>query len=358
MIRSRRLHQHLSTRFVLAWLVPLTLSLTACSGAHGSSQVPAASVPRHAVLLAASFRFRVCFAKPLGENNRQIVLLESSTGRTRTIGTPANYTAIRLSPNGGSLAALVTPSASGQNTTLYIWQISTGTSRAVSLPASSESTYVVWSPDGSELAVVGARTYIVTASGQQVAAAGSPALSGSYSDGGYAWSPDSTQFATLVNGDLILLDSSGRTRVTPVTSIVPAARAVGMVSLMGWVDDQAVSLAAFPSGSPAWAVNHLWSPTPLVTGEERAVTTAQPPLDPGLASRLAAAMGGAHPFVMWAHTSADDTTDVYGMTAHSAGDSPLVLALISHSQLAVVQVPVTPSQSLDGWLVDAVAADA
>ncbi len=352
-------HPLIAVSTIWAWIALTALAVVACGDAYSAARLPPRLPARHAVLLAASLQpYRVCFAQPVAENESQIVVLDSATGRSLAIGRPAHYTALRLSPTGGSLAALATPPSRGQAATLYLWNISTRAGQAVSLSASSGSTYVAWSPDGRDLAVVGATTYIFTASGKELAAAGGGTLGGSYSDGGYAWSPDSSQFATIVDGNLILLARGGQTRVESVSSIVPAAQAVPMVALMGWVGSRAVSLAGFPSGSPAWRVGSLWSQTPIVVSEGQVVPASQPRFGGGLASQISAAMDAVEPAVMWAHASADGGTDVYGIATGSTGGHPLALAVMSGSEVTVVRLPITASESLDGWLVDAVAVDA
>ncbi len=292
----------------------------------------------------------------------------SSTGQSQNIGTPAHYTALRLAPDGGTLAALVTPTGPKQGSTLDLFATTGGGAQSISLPPAAESTYLDWSPDGSRLAVLGTEIYVVSQSGVPLGDAAAPQAANStggytVSSGGYAWAPNSRHFATIENGSLVILAQDGAAQVTSLTSILPASavNSDSIVSLVGWTGDSTLSLASFPAGTPAWTVS-VAGAEPVLTSTSAtpaAIEAPGPQLGSSLSSELSGLIGGGSPSLMWSHPTADGAGDLYAVRSSSGTDPPLVIALTYQLTTAVVQLPISPKATfdgwLDGWLIDAVA---
>lgn len=334
----------------------IAVGLAGCGAASTGVPSSRAAVGHPVVLLASSQAFGVAYTTPVSETQSRLSFFNSMTGQSEVIGPSADYVSVRLSPDGSTLAALAA-APPGQSSTLELTQLSSLSTLPLSLPAAAQATYVVWSPDGRQFAVLGATTFLFNSDGSRVGTANATLSGSGYSSGGYGWSPDSQYFATIIDGSLMVLGQNGAAFVTQVGNLIPVAPDPGdLWAFSGWGSDSTISLVSFPSGGQSWNITVSGSgPESATPGGAATTVTQGPPLGSALNGQLANLVPGGQPMVMWSQPSADGGAEVYGIRSASAPSSPVILAVSYPSTSSVVRLPVSPQATRDGALVDVVA---
>jgi hypothetical protein len=129
-----------------------------------------------------------------------------------------------------------------------------------------------------------------------------------------------------------------------------------IVSLVGWSGNGTLSLAAFPTETPSWSISIAGAEPDLIsTSAIASIVPTAPQLGPSLSNQLSQLVGGGAPAVMWSQPTADGVGDIYAVRSAAGTAPPLIIALYYQSSATVVQLPVSPQSTLDGWLVDALA---
>lgn len=334
----------------------IALGLVGCDATSAGVPNSRAAVGHPVVLLASRQGFGIAYTTPVSETQSRVSFFNSMTGQNEIVGPSADYVSVRLSPDGSTLAALAA-APPGQSSTLELTQLSSLRTLPLSLPAAAQATYVVWSPDGRQFAVLGATTLLFNSDGSSVGTASATVSGSGYSSGGYGWSPDSQYFATIIDGSLVVLGQNGAAYVTQVGNLIPVApQPGGLWAFSGWASDSTISLASFPSGGQTWNITISGSgPESATPGRSATTVTQGPPLGSALAGQLTSLVPGGQPMVMWSQPSADGGAEVYGIRSASAPSSPVILAVSYPSSSSVVRLPISPQATRDGALVDVVA---
>lgn len=200
------------------------------------------------LLTAAPVRLTAAFVQTVpGSNDVQLVVFDSHDRHTRTLGAPAQYRVVRVSPAGDSVAALV-------GDTVRFFDVATGAEHYVALPPQTCADYPVWAPDGKHVAIAGERVFILNDHGSIVSSADAPApvMPGpapvgphcSVSSGGWSWSPDGSLFADAVNGQFIVESAAGGVAASSEQSLTPGYDPANGVVFAGWRDDHVMVIAS------------------------------------------------------------------------------------------------------------------
>ena len=341
------------------WLVLATAAAVLVGCGATTTSLPASRAAGPAVLLASGQAFGIAYTSPVSDAKSRLTYFNSMTGQSEVVGPSADYVSVRLSPDGGTLAALAT-APPGEGSTLELIKLSSSSTLPLTLPAGAQATYVAWSPNGSQFVVLGATTLLFDSDGSSVGTASAPVSGAGYSSGGYGWSPDSQYFATIIGGSLVLLGHDGISSVTPLADLLPvAAEPGGIWAFSGWTNDSTISLASFPSGGQTWNITVSGTgPESATPGSAAAAGTQAPPWGPALAAQLTTLVPGGNPVLMWSQSSADGSADVYGIRSSSAPNGPIILALSGRPSPSVVRLPISPQDTRNGALVDVVALGA
>lgn len=295
------------------------------SVAQAQNAVPVAPF---AVPISAVFAIPV----PGGQRQFQLEVFDSVSNKTRVIGTVDHYTEVRWSPKGGMFAALAGPTGPGQSTTLHLVNAGSGADRAVGLADSAHATYLVWSPDGTRVAVLGSHVLLLDQSGTTLAdapapaaAAGSsaattPANVNQQSGGGYARSPDGQRFAAVVNGNLAVVGHDGSEQSVALTVLLPGASAVSFVGLMGWQgSDQIVLEGGAASQLQGWLVSVVGTPTAQAEATANLTyTPIAPPPPPSASAQASLNQLAPNSGVIHFQLSADGSAAVYELRLFSS----------------------------------------
>lgn len=171
-----------------------------------------------------------------GGAERQIVVVDHPGARGRAVGSPDDFDNVRFSPDGQWVAAVAQSEGARSVATIHIVDLKNGGEKLLDLPAGSYVSGLVWSPGSSLVALAGTESFLVSRNGEIVASAQATAVGDatftSVTGGGYAWSPDGNYFVSIVNGDIVILRTSGKTTVVSAAELIPGA---GMnVILDGW----------------------------------------------------------------------------------------------------------------------------
>lgn len=193
-------------------------------------------------------------------DERQLVLFDAAKGTTSAIGAIDRYSDVRWSPSGTLLAALATPDGPNQPTVLHLVTPSTGADKLVRLSSEAESSLLAWRPDGSELAILGQHILLLRSDGTQIAdiplrpVPNTPQDVQQFYTGGYGWSPDGSLFGTIINGDVVVVSTTGSSRVRPLVQAIPGLKDPTDVVFSGWQGNDHLVLQPFSgisSGSVA-----------------------------------------------------------------------------------------------------------
>jgi hypothetical protein len=325
------------------------------------------------LLTAAPVRVEAVLAEPAGAapGERRLMVFDSVTRATRQVGPPAPYTYVALSPRGDVVAAL----AGESGDTLHLENVSTGTDRSVGLGSGTHGSAVQWSPDDTEVAVVGQHIVIVSAAGTRVADVAAPADSGPPtpetkrptsvigpdSSRGYQWSPDGHRFAGIVNGALIVVGTDGRTASATLQHLLPGVDRSALVAVAGWSSSDDIVLGAggavnpyAPTLAQGWTVKGSGELT-AIPGSNLAFRSSIPARGHS-ATQSELDRFAAHAQVIDSHRSADGNADLYEVRAGqpSNGAAPVLIIFVRGTNEAI-RLP-SSTDTRHGHLVDAVLA--
>ncbi len=298
----------------------------------------------------------VVVAEPTGKAGESRLVLLRPHGDPRILGDVANYTAVAISPDGTTVAALVAP-LNGAAEDAYVLLAPTGTGevRRVALRRQDVPTRLSWSPDSSSLGVDGGVTAVV-APGGHVLRAGEVAPVGPQGvaivAGGFGWSPDGRRFTSIVNGELRVVDvAAGQ------------GTAWSLRQLLGTAADPAVFFSGYTSdGSPVLSVPGVGDPKatrlngtalPRLEPVTQSAITAQPIVNAvGVEQVAVGALVERHPgaSVLRARRAADGNAVIVELV-RGAEEGVLVL-LSGGKEDAAFDVTGVGANSLGGQLYD------
>lgn len=294
---------------------------------------------------------------------QQLWLTDITAQTRRTVGEPDSYSAVALSPDGRLLAALATPIGPNQGSRLHLISTVDGeTLAATTLPEAAAATFPAWSPDGRFLAITGGAITILAADGTTIATMAAPdvAVDGGYSvaSGGYAWSPDSTTFASVVNGRLLIATATGATNSVPVADPVTGER-IEAVLLHGWQDAATLILQQMGAAGSQGLLLAVEVRKDASLAIRHTTTAPAPRSGPAVADEEIERLVPDGNVIGW-KTSSDGAFDVFEVRIAKEQSSTDESAPLTRSTLIIrdrvsgelARVDGPTAGSLGGWLFD------
>ena len=276
---------------LLALAIGISVAASACNDSPSDTLGPG--------IWIAAVRPGPEFAAPQPFFEAPIRVLEAVSGKERTFGPPSTYLAVSWSPSGDRLAALGFNKSKGSGALqLRLWDASGKVIFELSYEgAEGMPDGIDWSPDGTRLAVTTTRgAAILDSSGRHLGEAlSTPGANGSSSTSSVVprsnpWSPDSQNFATGMNGLLLMVDRYGHGGEYELPPTNPAN--VQRMIFEGWRGP--VTLAALGVGRDtveyegllqtskiAWDAGKPAAANAFIPGEQRLAAYAN--LMPGMA---------------------------------------------------------------------------
>jgi len=345
-------------------------ALVAVAAVHLAGRGSTGDGGQGAVLLtAAPVPVRAVLAEPIAGHpgQRQLMLFDSVTRTTRRVGPPAGYDAVRMSPRGDVIAALA-------GNVLHLVTVVSGADHPVSLPSGSYGGGLVWSQDGSDVAVVGQHVLVANSSGRLVAEVAAPAASIPVSpgvpgrtvigsevedSGGYQWSPDGRRFAAVMNDALIVVGTDGTTAAAPLASLLRGVDSSTFIVLEGWNGSDVIVLGTDLVGPTSatvargWAVDVAHS-LAATAGTDLAFEFTGPP-PASAADRAALGRFAPNPQVMYSYRTSDGGADFYEVRPGppNTGGVATILVVFVRGTTEAIRLP-SLTDTRDGNLVDAV----
>lgn len=194
-------------RTVAAVAVVLGLALAGFAGLHvlGSRDDPVAALEARVSGDVPPVKVVVVVRDP-GESRGRAALITSSGG-VQLLSDPESYAAIRISPDGRSVAGLIrNVEGTVSDAEVLLIDLVTGKQTRTRIPRQDVPLVLSWSPDSLWLAVDGGSLNILAVDGTVEARIGSVASVGpegtAVAGGGFGWTRDSRQFSTVANGEI------------------------------------------------------------------------------------------------------------------------------------------------------------
>ncbi len=239
---------------IAALLVSSTFWWRATEGGSDSQSPSAAD--GEGTRQAESPTILVAFPRSADNEDTVQLFLASDIGEPAPLGDPGKFVALQFSPGGMKLATLERDQPpKGIAAQVRIFDIQSGQVVTTGLARDAMPSFISWSATGDYLAVVGASTVILDASGNLVAvsvrgprvdADGSRSVTG----GGWGWSPDGAQFVSITNGVIEIFSAETRKLMSLDVDSATGSLGASNVTLQGFTAAGTV-FATFQQGGAA-----------------------------------------------------------------------------------------------------------
>ncbi len=312
---------------------------------------------------AVQVEARVAVVRQVDDGLLQVAIFDSANGNQRSVGSPDSYSALAWSPTGAAIAALAPAKGPGEHPRIHFISAEGGSENVLRLPVAADPVFPSWSPDGSRLAIAGARIYILAADATILSETNAPERGGSqasvHSSGGFSWSADSKYFGTVVNGVVMVIQSSGESTVRALSDMVPDV-INDYSAVLGWKSDTLVleMLTAsgvghikirFESGNLAATLadpsEQLPRPNVAQDPSKEVLAEAKSRVPNGDITGIK--LSADHSFEVLELRPTGEATDVLG--------SPVAIVVRDPASGAATAVPVPTIDTRGGWLYDVFA---
>lgn len=212
------------TRTVVISLAAVVVAACGSAPAHRSNGQQPSGL--HLASATISTSVEVAYAMPIGPSNekQQLSVFNTTSGKSKNIGSPETYADVVLSPTGHHIAAAIQAETRTGASSVLLYDTVTESQATYTQPSGMDTSFLVWSPDGKYVALLGSHIIILDAQGHVVSSTVTPPMPGAsnggtvQSGGGYQWSSDSASFSALLNGYLLTAYTDGRTSAAVQTT--------------------------------------------------------------------------------------------------------------------------------------------